>query len=55
MISCVLVSSSGISLNLVQMATPNVTHIDQTYPFAHQNLVEALKLLVIVCVCNILL
>jgi hypothetical protein len=31
------------------------SHKDQTYPFAHQNLVKSLKPLVVVCVCDSLL
>jgi hypothetical protein len=56
MILCALVSSFGISLHLVRMDTPNFTHIRiKLIPFTHQNLVEVLKLLVVVCVCNLLL
>jgi hypothetical protein len=56
MILCVLVSSPDLSLHLVQMAALKI-HLrkDQTIPNPHQNLVESLKPLVVVCVCNILL
>jgi hypothetical protein len=45
MILCVLVSSSDISLHYVLMAVLSFTYVRiKLLPFAHQNLVESLKL-----------
>jgi hypothetical protein len=53
MILCALVSSFGIYVHLVQMATPNFTHIRiKLILFAHSNLVESLKLVAVVFACD---